>query len=53
MTYFYLLTTRLDTLQDSRGQLAGALMQKPLEIQKYLGPSYRPTRQGVESRDRD
>ena len=36
---------------------AGAVMQKPLAIQKYLGrtdvPTYRPTRQGVESRVRD
>ena len=32
---------------------AGAIMQKPFEIQQYLLPTYRPTWQGVESRVRD
>ena len=32
---------------------AGAVMQKPFGIQQNLLPTYRPTRQGVESRVRD
>ena len=28
-------------------------MQKPLEVQKYLGPTYRPSRHDVESRVRE
>ena len=32
---------------------AGAVMRKPLTIQKCDRPSDRPTRQGVESRVRD
>ena len=31
----------------------GAVMRKPLAIQKYFGPTDRPIYQGVESRVRD
>ena len=51
------LKTRPDTWQSSRGRLGRSSSAKPLAIQKCDEPTdlptYRPTREGVESRVRD
>ena len=65
-TYLNITLSSLVTLLKKRGRIhdrtvadswAGAVMQKPLAIQKCYGrrdgPTDRPTRQGVESRVRD